>query len=81
MIFNKKICCPKINSKRPLNSRWLPKRNWLSLQKRLSFSLGLLANSIKRLVEFGLEKNKKKIFGSSKIKNGRSIQDDRQNLI
>jgi hypothetical protein len=24
---NKKLCCPKINSKWPLNSRWLPKLN------------------------------------------------------
>jgi hypothetical protein len=26
---NKKICCKKINSKWPLNSRWLPKLNLL----------------------------------------------------
>jgi hypothetical protein len=26
---NKKICCPKINSKWVLNSRWLPKQNFL----------------------------------------------------
>jgi hypothetical protein len=26
---NEKFCCPKINSKWPLNSRWLPKLNFL----------------------------------------------------
>jgi hypothetical protein len=54
---------------------------WLMQQKRLSFALGLLTNSIMRFYRFGTGKKTKKIFGSSKIKNGRSIQDGRQNLI
>jgi hypothetical protein len=40
----------------------------------IPFALGLLANSIMRFYRFWAEKN---IFGSSKIKYGRSIQDGR----
>jgi hypothetical protein len=60
----KNIVAKKLNSKWPLNSRWVPKPNFLMLQKRISFALGLLANSN---MHFRLKKNKKK-FGSSKMK-------------
>jgi hypothetical protein len=50
---------------------------YVAKAKRISFTLRLLPNSIMHFYRFWAEKKKKKKIGSSKIKNGRSIQDGR----